>query len=172
MCVDSPPSKLPLASVAAWGIACLPSGIVFFSLSSCQRPCHWNGPSLVLAGLIQKAERKVNAKHKENKLKKNEFQLWLSGLRTGHCVCDDAGSISGLCEWVKAPALPWLPAALPRPPAWERPNAAGARLKSSIPVHSSAGYSCKGCLESGDRKERIYILYGHEIPASTERKEI
>ena len=33
-----------------------------------------------------------------------EFLLWLSGLR--HSVCEDAGLIPGLTQWVKDPVLP------------------------------------------------------------------
>ena len=30
-----------------------------------------------------------------------EFLLWLSGLRTRHGVCEDAGSIPGLAQWLR-----------------------------------------------------------------------
>ena len=35
-----------------------------------------------------------------------EYPLWLSGLRTQCFLCEDEGSIPGLCYWVKDPALP------------------------------------------------------------------
>ena len=35
-----------------------------------------------------------------------EFLLWLSGLRTQCCLCEDVGSIPGLTQWVKDLVLP------------------------------------------------------------------
>ena len=35
-----------------------------------------------------------------------EFPLWLSRLRTQHCLCEDAGSIPDLTWWVKD--LVWI----------------------------------------------------------------
>ena len=60
--------------------------------------------------------------------------VWLSGLRTQRCLCENAGSILGLAQWVEDLALLWLwhrpaAAALIRPPAWELPYATGAAIK-------------------------------------------
>ena len=62
--------------------------------------------------------------------------MWLSGLRTQRCLCENAGSILGLAQWVEDLALLWLwhrpaAAALIRPPAWERPRAGGAMEKKN-----------------------------------------
>ena len=37
----------------------------------------------------------------EIKKKSEEFPLWLSGLRTHCCLCEDAGWIPGLAQWVR-----------------------------------------------------------------------
>ena len=37
-----------------------------------------------------------------------ELPLWLSGIRTQHSLCEDAGLIPGLTQGVKDLALPWL----------------------------------------------------------------
>ena len=34
-----------------------------------------------------------------------EFPLWLSGVRTQHCLCEDVGSIPGLAQCVKDPVV-------------------------------------------------------------------
>ena len=40
-----------------------------------------------------------------SKMQDLEFPLWLSGLRTQHCLCEDTGSVPGLTQQVKDPAL-------------------------------------------------------------------
>ena len=56
------------------------------------------------------------------------------GLRTQCSLCENAGSIPGLSQWVKDLVLLWLwcrltTAALIRPLAWGLPYAVGAALK-------------------------------------------
>ena len=41
-----------------------------------------------------------------SKEKSSEFLLWLKGLKTQCCLCEDARSIPGLAQWVKDLALP------------------------------------------------------------------
>ena len=51
--------------------------------------------------------RKMSGTIKSRKFKNiSEFSLWLNGLGTQHSVCEDAGLIPGLAQWVKDPPLP------------------------------------------------------------------
>ena len=75
-----------------------------------------------------------------------EFPLWLSRVKTWHCLCEDAGLILGLTQWFKDPVgcrcdlaseLLWLwpRLALIRPLAWELAYAAGVALKVQSNLH-------------------------------------
>ena len=63
-----------------------------------------------------------------------EFPLWLRGVRTQCCLCEDVGLIPGLTWWLKDPVLPQAAAqvadaALIQPLAWELPYATGVAIK-------------------------------------------
>lgn len=55
------------------------------------------------------ADRKLqlsSAKPDIKKIRKLEFLLWLGELKNQCSICNDAGSIHGLAQRVKAPTLP------------------------------------------------------------------
>ena len=54
-----------------------------------------------------------------------EFPLWLNGLRTRSCLCEDAGSTPGLAQWVKDSGL-WL---WPQLPLGRLPYITGVTVK-------------------------------------------
>ena len=58
--------------------------------------------------------------------------MWLIELRTQLCLCEDAGSMPALAQWIKDLVLAWLrltAAALIRPLAWELPYAPDVAVK-------------------------------------------
>ena len=75
-------------------------------------PC-WGAPRLFSPADLQKVgglegrwEGAMQTQKQTNKKTSQEFPLWLSRSRTQCCLCEDVGSIPGLAQWVKEPALP------------------------------------------------------------------
>ena len=59
------------------------------------------------AGILYSWSRVKEKENDEVNTKEEwEFTLWLSRLRTRHCVPEDAGSILSLVQWVKDLVLP------------------------------------------------------------------
>ena len=77
------------------------------------RPLAWE-PPFAMGVALEKTKTKRQKKKKKEKemdfiLKEKssmEFPLWLSGLKTRYCLCEDADLIPGLTQWVKDLSLP------------------------------------------------------------------
>ena len=91
--------------------------------------------------------------------------VWISGLRTGHSVCEDVGLIHGLGQWVKHLSLPqaaedtghrcssdplllWL---------WCRPAAAAPIHLLAQELPNAAGMAIKIKIKSSILKSKIII---------------
>ena len=94
---------------------------------------------------------------RKTKCKKDrwEFPLWLSGLRTQGCLCKDAGSISGLPQWVGDPA--WSQAT-----SWVAEAARvwwclgwGIALSCSCSSNSTPGPGTSTCRRCSPKNEKI-----------------
>ena len=80
-----------------------------------------------------------------------EFPLWLSGLRTQRCLCEDAGSIPGLSPWVKALALPQA-AVQVTDVAWI-PSCCGCSIGRSCSSNSTPGPGPSTCRRHSPKKK-------------------
>ena len=141
--MDSPapdhptPSSGTENSVLAW------KAFLWLETSQCPEFCPWT--SDVLSALAQvKSQPWMNTGHLMpwNKKVISGFPLWLSGLRTQHCVYEDLGWITGLTRWVKDLALSqaavWLGSCVAVAVVW-------ACSCSSDLTHSLGTSICRRC---------------------------
>ena len=79
--------------------------------------------------------------------------LWLSGLRTWYCLCEDAGLIHGLTQWVKDLAL--LPAAAYIADVAQIRCCHGCCIGLSCSSNSTPSLKTSMCCRCGHKKKKI-----------------
>ena len=84
------------------------------------------------------------------------FPLWLSGLRTRHCLCEDVGLIPGITQWVKNLALPQAAAEVAgMAQIW---CCGGWSIGHSCSSNSAPGPGTSICCRCSQKKKIIIII--------------